>query len=513
MIRKYLIVYLGFIVSNQPLLAQGKIYAEGKITYLTAEQVYCDLGMNDGASVGDTLTVTRRTQEIGWIIVTHLAKKSSVTNSLVPIETYQLGDRVILNKTIKQNLLSKPRIVEKSDGISIKIPQKKWQQSGTLSLRMASTSFSNDRTATRGIGSLNYRVQYRGALKLKLWVYGRSHLETGNFNLYQGRVSLGDVGGKLYIQGGRVFSSSLPGLGATDGIFISTALQKNLIAGILGGFQPNPQSLSFNKNNTKVGGFIQAKRTINTVKMGGSIAVARQSVKGNTDREFLYWQVRISHTNRLALSMNQTVDFNLDQVVPQRGRFIPTSSQVLFRYRPITGVTLHSRYSGRRQVLYFESAQTLPDSLFQDELRHGWYNGIDITSGVLGSIRIGMNIRTQNSGARPSTVTFFGYQTPRGKRGRLYGFKTHYIQNEIISGLRLTLEINQSIGESVSVYGEGDMYSYGYGNKVNDYIQIRVSGGLNWKITRKLFVSLSGDYTNDRDYSILFGYAGLHIRI
>ena len=58
---------------------------QGKITYLTADQVYCDLGREDGVNVGDTLTVFRRNDEIGKIITTNLARQSSVCASLIPV--------------------------------------------------------------------------------------------------------------------------------------------------------------------------------------------------------------------------------------------------------------------------------------------------------------------------------------------------------------------------------------------------------------------------------------------
>ena len=66
----------------------------GRVTYFTADQVYCDLGANNQIIIGDTLDVSRRAEILGVLIVSHVANKSSVSEILTPEIQFKLGDLV-----------------------------------------------------------------------------------------------------------------------------------------------------------------------------------------------------------------------------------------------------------------------------------------------------------------------------------------------------------------------------------------------------------------------------------
>lgn len=509
MIKKLLVsmmIFQGFI------FAQETVKAEGTITYITIDQVYSNIGLNKGANIGDTLKVLRRGQELGLIHITSIANKASVSKSLVPISQFQLGDRVVLEKIKHDKLVLDEKIIIQDSKPSTKKIRRKWHQSGNINLRYMSTQYSNKTTNNRSIGMMNYRLRSTGFLKPNLWIYGRSNLLSGDFNLYQARFTLGESDGKFFMQTGRVFSSDLSGLGATDGLVMSSTLKKGVTLGVLGGYLPAQQNMDFSKDVIKTGGFIHFKKQTKNMRINGSAALAQQKFKGETDREFIYWSWRSDYKKSLSISLNQTIDLYTTQSISDRKSMTPTSNQLSIKFRPTNNLSIYSRYSGRRQVVYYESGQTLPDSLFQDELRSGWYNALHWSNNRFGNIQVGLNLRSQKSFDRSAYVLVFGYQTPNKKNKRSYRFKTNYIQNDLLTGFRTVLGVDHSLNRKFSLYGEVDFYSYGYGNNSSDFFQSRFSGGLNWKIINKVQFSTNVDYLKDKDYYNIFIYVGLNYR-
>jgi len=128
------------------------ITGQGKVTYLTADQVYCDIGTSQGVSVGDTLQLFRRSEIIGDLVITHSAKNSSVSSPLVPIESIQIGDRVQFEKT---NVI----IPDSPIAPATNQPQKpekeklKLNQSGHLSIRSTIQSLHDGVSEQSGIGT------------------------------------------------------------------------------------------------------------------------------------------------------------------------------------------------------------------------------------------------------------------------------------------------------------------------------------------------------------------------
>ena len=76
----------------------------------------------------------------------------------------------------------------------------------------------------------------------------------------------------------------------------------------------------------------------------------------------------------------------------------------------------------------------------------------------------------------------------------------------------MVLGVDQSLNRNFNLYFDTDFYSYGYGNKTADYFQTRLSGGMNWRVQKKIQFSCNIDYLKDKSYNNLFMYAGLSFR-
>ncbi len=497
------------------LAGQTGVHSEGKITYLTADRVYCDLGSNNGAAVGDTMTVYRRDQELGLVVVTNVARKSSVCLSLVPTSTFQLGDRVVLDKTSppEPTALATPESVIQKPEKRTKRHLPRWSSTGNVSFRYTSGQFSNKTSDTRGIGSINYRLRSGGPLRATFWLYGRGNTLDNSFSLYQARMTLGRAGSHFYIQAGRVFSPEMAGIGSTDGLLVSSRLISSLSVGLLAGVQPDPKTLTFDPDLKKMGGYLYLNKKKDKVRTTASLALVGQYAGGKTDREFLFWSLRRDRRNKLALSLNQTVDMYRHGKVRNRNQLTPTSTQLSVSYRPFRSLNLQTRYTGRRQVVYQKTGAVIPDSLFRDELRSGLYTSIRWTGSSVGSFRLGANIRTQKSEYRPAILVSLDYRSPQRTNLSSYSIGTSFLRNDLLTGLRAELGYWKQFSPGFYYNANYDIYSYGYGNKVADYIQHHLSVGVNRRFFSRLNLALSGDYTYDKAYQIVYLYASLNYRL
>ena len=75
--EKRMIKYISYLLLLSTCLFSNNIpeieKITGRVTYFTADQVYCDLGANNQIVIGDTLDVSRRAETLGVLLVSHIA--------------------------------------------------------------------------------------------------------------------------------------------------------------------------------------------------------------------------------------------------------------------------------------------------------------------------------------------------------------------------------------------------------------------------------------------------------
>ena len=493
--------------------ALQEVKADGKITYLTLDQVYCDLGTDAGADQGDTLKVTRGTDEIGLIVVSFISRQSSVCKPLVPAETFQLGDRVHLDKmkSVTETEKPEPETIVKEES-----PPKKnlplFKQMGFVSFRTTLEHTSIYKANLRSIGSLQYGVQLSAPIQTRFWLYGRSNITDRDFTLYQARFEFGKSDGRLRTQVGRVYSAELSGIGATDGLYVNSRMSDHFSAGALLGMEPDPLSLKFDSSVKKGGFFTHFKSENENHLMEGSIAAVGRYASGAVDREFIFDRFQYRQSRTLYFTMNQTIDLYRKNKIGNRGSADLTSNQISVRYRPTESITIQSRLSSRKQVLYQTTQLSVPDSLFVDETRSGWYNAVRWTSKSGRSYILGGNYRFQSTPGNHSIYAFFSYNGPYNREKLNFDYTGSFIHNQFITGARNQFGFTKNFGKRGNFYSEYELYLYGYGNRFTTYIQHNITASMSWRIQSKLMLSTSFDATIDKDYTLYYLYLSCSYR-
>ncbi len=486
----------------------------GTITYITSDQVYCDIGKEDGLMVNDTLTVFRRTEEIGKLIVSHLSKGNSVCVSLVPTTLYQLGDRVSGNIQLQQkDTESLIDSVFAPENITTEVPKQTKQlieQDGKIGYRFSRVSYSSSSSSNRQVSTLQYGIRIGSSLPVSAWMYGRGTDTHETFSVYQARIQLGSSEGSLYSQIGRVFTYELSGMGVTDGLLIKWKPKEKIGTGIVVGAQPDPVTLSFNSSVKKFGLFSDWETRLKSISLSNRTALVGQYADGKADREFAVIQFRIGTRSIWDVRSNTIIDYYQNLGGINRDPVTVTNNELSLRVKTRFGLTMATRFSSNRRVLYQTTNTTFTDSLFEDELRSGWYSSLQYSHPVIGRLIAGYNIRI-GSTDRPSTLTRVSYGTGSYLK-KFYGdVSLAFLQNSLISGLRSQVGIGRGVGP-FSVYGEIEDFAYGYGKNMSDYHQVTTSMSIHLKLRRRFSVSSSFDYMIENDFSMLYVYAGVMVR-
>jgi len=487
---------------------------QGTVTYITVENVYCDLGSEHGLSSGDTLRVFRRNDEIGLLVVQSAGRKSSVTNPLTGSNLIQLGDRIIFTQKAKKEVVE---VVEELPVVVKKIQEKKvikiksFSQGGSVSIRGNWNQYNQTKSYQRFIGNVNYRMSLVSPFKSQLWVYGHDNFTDHSFRMYQMRLELGDLDSRIYSQVGRLYSSELVGVGAVDGLLISVGKNRKIRLGAMVGFQPDNLKTALNTDIKKVSIFSTNEWRNNKQRFKINAALVGQYAGKGIDREFMYFKLLWRTGPNLELSWYETVDLYRDSTMYNRSSVEPLSTQISVRYR-IGKVTFNSRFSSRKQILYRQSGSMLPDSLFMDEQRVGWYNSFQFRRGNGATFRLSGNVRTQINSTELSMMITAGYTAPRLSKDIYLRFSSSFLKNLLISGFRNRLSASKSLNKNGSVFVDYDLYIYGYGNRLANYARNTVTLGFNYRLIKKLNTNLSVDLSKDGSFTSTYIYTGLSYR-
>ena len=371
-----------------------RIKKDGKISFITSQNIYVRFENTEGLSAGDTAYFKHKGELIPVMVVQFLSSTSCSGKKINDINL-KIGDNVTvwsLNDepevlTIKKagnekdsNLVNDTKQHEiRKD--KFKIPEHRSNFYGSFS----ANSFSGFANYANSVGTQRWRYtlnmhaeninsspfSFTNYMNFSYLTSNWSNIKTNVFNnlkIYD--LSIGYKVSKFSIWFGRHMNNNISSVGPIDGLQIEKGFGKFALGGVIGS-RPDFLHMGLNSNLFEFGAYINRVDTINNGILQSSVAIFQQSNHGKTDRRFLYFQHNNNIVNNLYLFFSSEIDLFKLQNNKAKNDFSLTSLYLSTQYTPVKLLTINLSYDARRNVIYYETFKSLYDSLFENQLRQG----------------------------------------------------------------------------------------------------------------------------------------------
>lgn len=392
---KILFFIIVLIFSSATLIAKEiRINKDGKISFITSQNIYVRFENTEGISAGDTAYYNHKGKLIPVMVVQFLSSTSCSGKKINDINL-KIGDNVTVWSFYDESegLAVKKAGNEKDSNLvndtqqqeirkdKFKVPESRSNFYGSFT----ANSFSGFANYANSVGTQRWRYtlnlhaeninsspfSFTNYMNFSYLTSNWSNIKTNVFNnlkIYD--LSIGYKVNKFSIWLGRHMNNNISSVGPVDGLQIEKGFGKFALGGVIGS-RPDFMHMGLNSNLFEFGAYINRLDTINNRMMQSSIAIFQQSNHGKTDRRFLYFQHNNSIVNNLYLFFSSEIDLFKLKNSKAQSDFSLTSLYLSTQYTPVRLLTINLSYDARRSVIYYETFKSLYDSLFENQLRQG----------------------------------------------------------------------------------------------------------------------------------------------
>ena len=515
--KKRLIIVAIFLSVYSQINGQQTDYLQtGKVSYITAQNIYVKLQNTEKIHTGDTVFRQLDNKLIPLFIVENISSVSCVGKPLGKMEI-KIDDEIAVkvhekaepgkqktDKTIDKTALPVIAPVETDSIKKVNELKRKQNIQGSLSV----SSYSNlSNTPAANSQRMRYTFSLRAnnlgqsrfsadsyitfSHKLNEWDSIKKNVFYA-LKIYSLAVKY-DLSDKTNIWVGRKINQNLSNIGAVDGIQAETSTGQFTL-GAVAGSRPNDADYNVNFKLLEYGGFIGHSVSTTTGRMQSSIAFFEQRNNGVTDRRFVY----VQHDNSLLknLYLFTSCELDLYKVVEGIPKNSPTLTSLYFslRYKVFKRLSVFASYDARKNVIYYETYKSFADRLLDEATRQGlqfrinYRLGNQINMGVNGGYRF----MTKDLNPNENLNGFISInQLPWIKATATVTanfLKTSYLDGKIFE-IRLSRDIFKG-----KLYGDLNyrFIDYSFLNSNSTLIQHIAQANLSWQFKNKF--SLSADY-------------------
>ena len=308
-----LVIFLFFL----GILAYGQSSPEvlnGKVSFITSQNVYVQFDNTDGIRLGDTLYITKDNMLVPALIVNSLSSISCVGTSLAK-NTFTLSTSIVAKKREEKKLnkkegdsrnavlLSHPEVQNTNSKKQVKPNRERID--GRLSVSSytnLSSAYSSERLRynltmnAEHISNSNLSAESYVSFTHLLSFPGRTTDWSGLNNalkIYSLAIKY-DLSKTSILAFGRKIYNNMSNIGAVDGLEYEKT-SKNFTFGVLAGSHPDYFDYSFNPKLVQFGAFASHNMHNDNGIMQTSFGIFDQLNNFKTDRQFAYFQ----HSNSL----------------------------------------------------------------------------------------------------------------------------------------------------------------------------------------------------------------------
>lgn len=534
--RKYVFFILMFVYA-QCLFSQSvnSSLTEGKVSYISMQNVYVKFEVAGLVKVGDTVFVSKDNKLEALLVAESISSQSCVGKPLLPSEV-KIADVVYIK--------SKNSDIPKSNPAdSVVVASSKAQQpSGAVNAaaviskpnpnqreqkirgRLAVASYAGFTNSS----DFNQRYRYTFSMtadhisdsrfsfdsyvlfthKANQWTEVKDNI----FNvlkIYSLAASV-DVGKTTRFTLGRKINPRISSVGAIDGFQAETTI-RNFSFGAVVGFNPDYTDYSFNPNLFEYGGYLSHDLVGKHGQLVNTLAFFQQTNNGKTDRRFAYFQ----HDNSLIKNLNLFASVEVDLYTIKNGTPTDvvslTSLYLSIRYRFSKQLSAFVSYDARKNVIYYETFKNYLDQMLEDATRQGYQFRLNYNPGKLVSTGLSGGYRFRANDLNP-TINANAYLTfnrlPWGNGSA--SFSTNYLENSYVNGMIYGLRVYQDLIPSKLTGGFFYRFvDYKYPQTNTASLQHMAELELSWQISKKM--SFSANYDGTLEKSNLYNSIYLNL--
>ncbi|WP_372651439.1 hypothetical protein, partial [Draconibacterium sp.] len=282
----------------------------GKVSYITGENIYVRFASTDQIENGDTLFIRDENGLTPALLVDNKSSISCLCSKLGE-HTFKVDDIVFVrtNNPVRDIVQPQQELPEKDVNEQVLItsePTKESSRTQDIYGRLSMSSYSNFSDEADNIHRFRYTLSAKASNlsgskisaetyvsfthKLHQWDVVQENLNNA-LKVYSLALKY-DINESATVWAGRKINPRIANVGAIDGLQFEFKF-KNMFAGIVGGSRPDYQDYGYNFDLFEYGAYVgQSKKTSNGF-VQSSLAFFEQRNSGNVDRRFVYMQ----HTN------------------------------------------------------------------------------------------------------------------------------------------------------------------------------------------------------------------------
>lgn len=520
--RRYTLVLLFFILLSRLYGQVDPLWIEGKVSYITLQNIYARFDNPGVVQAGDTIFIRKDQKLIPLFVAESVSSTSCVGKPVVSIEMKPedlvfVRGRLQAKKTtggesvatVDRNVKLPEAVQEPTERILSKpIPVAERVQK--IRGRLAASSYSGFSNSY----DYNQRMRYTFSLaadhisgskfstdtyimfthKLNHWADVKDNLFNA-MKIYSLSVNY-DVNEHTRVAFGRKINSRIASVGAIDGLQAETSAG-NFTFGAVVGSNPDYADYSFNARLFEYGAYVSHDYKNQAGQLVNSFGMFQQTNSGSTDRRFAYFQHENSLLKNLNLFLSCEVDlYALKNSLPANTLSL-TSLYLSLNYRVSRKVSVFGSYDARKNIIYYETFKTYLDQMLEDATRQGYQFRINynparfVYSGISGAYRF----RTNDLHPMINANGFLSFpQVPWINAS--VNFSTNWLKTSYVDGMIYGIRINRDIVPSKLSSG---MYyrlvDYKYLNNSVGSLQHMAEVELSWQISKKLSFSANYDGT------------------
>jgi hypothetical protein len=515
-----LLIFSGLIVSGQ----ETTELKEGKVSYITNQNVYVRFPSTQDIVVGDTLFVMLDKKQVPLLKVVSLSSISAVCEPLavseikvdtkiiaktkkIPVQaaaaTIQQPETKVIEPVMETKLADTVAKIERKQEISGRLGVSSYlnfsNSAAGSSQRMRYTFSMNAKNISNSKLSAETYISF--VHKSKQWSEIKEDIFNG-LKIYSLALNY-KFNDNHQVWLGRKINPKISNIGAVDGVQYEAKLNAFTV-GLVGGFRPDYTNYTFSTKLPQFGVFVSHDVKKKNGNMQNSLAFFEQRNGSFTDRRFTYFQ----HSNSLVKNLYffGSLEADLYKKVGDTISNSPRLSNMYFllRYRIIKPLSVSFSYSSRTNVIYYETYKDIIDRLLDDESTQGFMAQINyrpikfMTVGLKGSYRTRKNDPKPSENAYAyvtySRLPFINASTT---------ISTTWMQTAYLTGNIYSINFSKDFLAGSLYGGVGYRYvDYSFYNGELQQKQHMAELSMTMRITKKLYCSMNYEGTFEKSTNL-----------